>query len=116
MKGGRGKSGLHKHKWTYTVKYAPEHFGAKGFVPPSTRGIMVVINVGELDESIDRLTAEEKAKFEGGKYHIDLGSLGYEKLLGGGQVTKPIVAKIWLHSESAAKKIEAAGGQLLAVT
>ncbi|MGA2874798.1 MAG: 50S ribosomal protein L15, partial [Nitrososphaerales archaeon] len=24
-KGGSGMAGLHKHKWSYTVKYMPDH-------------------------------------------------------------------------------------------
>ncbi|MBI5072716.1 50S ribosomal protein L15, partial [Candidatus Woesearchaeota archaeon] len=28
--GGKGFAGFHKHKWSYTVKYAPNHYGSKG--------------------------------------------------------------------------------------
>ncbi|MEM3736764.1 MAG: uL15 family ribosomal protein [Candidatus Bathyarchaeia archaeon] len=115
MKGGRGKSGLHKHKWSYTVKYAPDHFGRRGFFPPTGMGALSVINVGELDRCVDRWVAEGKAKLEGDVYHVDLGSLGYAKLLGEGQVTKPIIVKTRLYSEHAASKIEAAGGKLVTI-
>lgn len=115
MKGGRGKSGLHKHKWSYTTTYAPEYFADKGFTPPSARCTLAAINVGELEQSLGELTAEGKVKVEDGKYHVDLSSLGYEKLLGGGRVTKPIIVKARFHSESATKKIEEAGGHLVAV-
>ena len=33
-RGGRGNSGLHKSKWTWVVKYDPNHFGKYGFKRP----------------------------------------------------------------------------------
>ncbi|MEM2955643.1 MAG: 50S ribosomal protein L15, partial [Nitrososphaerales archaeon] len=33
-RGGKGKAGLHKHKWSWTVKYAPNYFGRDEFKPP----------------------------------------------------------------------------------
>lgn len=45
MRGGRGKAGLHKHKWSYTVIYAPDHFGKRGFKPPR-RVEANIINLG----------------------------------------------------------------------
>ncbi|MCS7373525.1 MAG: 50S ribosomal protein L15, partial [archaeon GB-1845-036] len=34
LKGGYGKSGRHKHLWTWVMKYQPDYFGKKGFKPP----------------------------------------------------------------------------------
>jgi hypothetical protein len=53
-KGGKGWSGGHKQKWSYILRYFPDHFGKHGFVArerPEPR----TINVGEIDERIEEL-------------------------------------------------------------
>jgi len=111
---GERKAGRHKHGWTYVIKYEPEYFSKKGFtsLKESNRKINV-INVGELDELVDRLAAEGRLEREGEKIFLDLEKLGYNKLLGMGKTTKPMLVKVASHSETAAKKIEEAAGQIL---
>jgi len=113
QKGGR-KVGRHKHLWTYVIKYEPEYFGKKGFTSPrSLKQKTNVINVGELDEIVDKLTTEKQLETKEGKAFLDLEKLGYHKLLATGKVTKPMLIKVAAHSENAAKKIEEAGGHIL---
>jgi len=112
QRGGRGETGGKKHKWTYTVKYAPERFGKHGFKPPRRREVNA-INVGELDEQISNLMTDKKAKKTKEGVEIDLDQLGYDKLLGEGQVTHPLIVKVDSYSESAAEKIQNAGGKIL---
>lgn len=110
QRGGHGKTGLHKHKWTYAIKYEPEYFGKKGFhSPKSLRQKAKVINVGALDELAEKISPEKRK----GKLFIDLKGLGYTKLLGTGKVTKPLIVKVMSRSKSAAEKIKEAGGQIL---
>jgi len=117
MRGGRGKAGFHKHGWTYVVKHEPDYFGKRGFTSPQSLGQKTnVINVGKLEELVERLAAEEKLKKKRGKVFLDLDELGYAKLLGAGQVTKPLLVKVASHSEGAAKKVQEAGGQILKET
>jgi large subunit ribosomal protein L15 len=109
-RGGHGKAGFHKHKWTYVIKYEPDYFGKKGFTSPkSLRQRVKIINVGVLDETAEKLSTRE----EKGKSFIDLEKLGYTKLLGTGNITKPLVVKVPSYSKSAAEKIKEAGGQIL---
>jgi len=117
QKGSR-KVGRHKHLWSYTIKYEPDYFGGKkGFTSPkSLKQKINVINVGELDELIDKLSAEKQLEKKEGKDYLDLEKLGYQKLLATGKVTKPVLVKVATHSENAAKKIEEAGGQILSQT
>ena len=116
-RGGHGKAGFHKHGWTYIVKHNPDYYGKRGFTSPRTIGQKVnVINVGQLEELVDKLDVEEQLKKKGGKVLLDLNELGYDKLLGMGSVTKPILVKVAFHSESAAKKVQEAGGQILKET
>ncbi len=110
QRGGHGKAGFHKHKWTYVIKYEPDYFGKRGFTSPkSLRQKVSVINVGTLDELAEKLSTGK----ENGKLFIDLKSLGYTKLLGAGKVTKPLIVKVASCSKSAAEKIKEADGQIL---
>jgi large subunit ribosomal protein L15 len=103
-KGGKGYAGSHKHKWTYIVKYEPDHFGKHGFTPVKRKEAKT-INVGELEELLKKNSLE--------KNEIDLTELGYEKLLGKGKVTKPFIIKVKEFSEIAKRKIESAGGKII---
>jgi len=99
------------------VKHEPNYFGRKGFTSPRSLDQKTnVINVGKLEELMERMAAEEQLKKKGGKIFLDLDELGYDKLLGSGHITKPILIKVASHSEEAAKKVQEAGGQILKET
>ena len=111
---GRRKAGLHKHGWTYAIKYEPDYFGKKGFTSQKAISRKTNrINVGELKELAYKLAAEKKLERKQKKIFLDLDKLGYDKLLGMGKIARPILVKVAAHSEAAAKKIEEAGGQIL---
>jgi len=96
------------------VKHEPDYFGKKGFTSTRSLGQKTnVINVGKLDELIERMAIEERLEKKGGKVFLDLNKLGYDKLLGSGHITKPILIKVASHSEEAAKKVQEVGGQIL---
>jgi len=112
-KGGR-KVGRHKHLWSYVLRYEPDYFGKRGFkTPQSLREKVNVINIGQLDELIDKLTREKQLTKREGKVFVDLETFGYHKLLAKGKLTKPVLVKVDSYSENAAKKIAEAGGQIL---
>lgn len=111
---GRRKAGRHKNGWTYVIKHEPDYFGKKGFTSQKALGKKIsVINVGELDDLVDKLAAEKKLERKGKKLFLDLDKLGYDKLLGMGKVIKPMLVKVESHSEAAAKKVEETGGQII---
>jgi len=106
--------GRHKHLWTYVIKYEPDYFGKKGFTSPkSLKQKINVINVGELDELVDKLAEGKQLEKREDKAFLDLGKMGYQKLLATGKITKPLLVKVAAYSENAAKKIEDAGGKIL---
>jgi len=111
-KGGKGMAGGHKHKWSYIIHYMPDHFGKHGFVSPTRREVAAV-NIGEIDESIERLVEKGLATKEGEMYRVDVRKLGFSKVLGGGRVTHPIEIIADEVSEGARRKIEKAGGRVL---
>lgn len=105
-KGGRGKAGSGKHHWTITVLLKNKNF-PKGFTSLNKR-IDKWVNVGMLDDLFLKY-----GKSEGGKNVIDLNSLGYEKLLGSGNVNGKYTIIINNASERAKSKIESNGGEIL---
>jgi large subunit ribosomal protein L15 len=113
-RGGRGKAGLHKHKWSYTVKYEPEHFGKRGFKRPFARKAKG-INLGEIERISEELLAKKLAEKEGEKIKINVLKLGYEKVLGKGKLKKPLIIEAKSFSKQAMKKLEEVGGKAIVV-
>ncbi|RLE64826.1 MAG: 50S ribosomal protein L15 [Thermoprotei archaeon] len=112
-KAGRGRVGYHKHKWTWTVKYAPDLFGKHGFTrPPEIIPDHRWINVGELDELIPELKKKGLIEEVEGKMLVDLVKIGYTKLLGRGHVTQALLVKTLYATKTAIEKIEGAGGKV----
>lgn len=71
------------------------------------------MNVGALEELATKLSIEKDLEEKEGRVFLDLGKLGYNKLLGMGKVTRPFSIKIASYSESAFKKVEEAGGKMI---
>lgn len=111
---GERKVGRHKHLWSYTIKYEPDYFGKKGFTSHKNLNQKInTINVGELEELANKLSAEKTLEKKSGKIFLDLEKLGYNKLLGTGKITQPVLVKVASHSEIASHKLEEIGGQIL---
>jgi large subunit ribosomal protein L15 len=98
--GGHGNAGLHKHKWSWMLKYDPDHFGRDPFRPPGYVKPTTWANVGDLD-----------GMARGSKV-LDLSSMGVQKLLGSGKVTGAYEVKVDSFTKKAQAKIEAAGGKV----
>ncbi|MFP3219547.1 MAG: uL15m family ribosomal protein [Candidatus Marsarchaeota archaeon] len=102
-RGGTGKSGYHKGKWSLTIKLAKEGvrvYGRHGFHSVSPTRLRT-INLYELDE------------ISKGKEEIDLGALGYQKLLGKGELTHPVRVKVEKASARAVELVKQAGGVVI---
>jgi large subunit ribosomal protein L15 len=102
--GGSGQSGLHKHKWSTTLKEDPEHFGKHGFVRPrSNTRITAAINVEDLQ------------KLAGDSRKIDLSEMGFQKVIGAGSIDTALEVTAESFSKHAREKIEAAGGKVFEI-
>ena len=113
-KGGRGKAGLGKHHWTWTVKNDPKHFGKYGFKRPKKMiNESNPVNLGYLDDNSEKLLAKGVATTEGDSIVIDVTDLGYDKVLGKGKLLKPLIIKSPMFSASAEDKIQEAGGEAI---
>ena len=106
--GGHGNAGLHKHKWSWLNINDPDHFGRDPFRPPSYYQTKVSkwANVGDLG----RFALEGDGK---GPISVDLDTLGVEKLLGGGAVTRAFNVRVSSYTVRAKEKLEKAGGRIL---
>jgi large subunit ribosomal protein L15 len=102
-KGGKGYAGSHKHKWSYMVKYEPDHFGKNGFVPPR-RERLKEINLWGINKMIQ---GGKFSKDGSGKFVVEL--KGY-KILGSGKLDFPAFIKASAFSKCAAGKIQSFGG------
>jgi len=112
-RGGRGKAGLHKHKWTWTTAKDLNYFGRgrRGFKVPKAVPKRT-INLGQIEERIDSFLRLNVAnKTENGVIEVDLAKAGYDKVLGMGRLSSPIIVKCKAFSESAIRKIEEVGGK-----
>ncbi|MEK6900635.1 MAG: uL15m family ribosomal protein [Nanoarchaeota archaeon] len=109
-RGGRGRAGSGKRAGHGRHGIV---LGRHGFTPKNTLTVKA-INVGYFTASkVHKLVEQGKAVKEGTLFVIDLGKLGYNKLLGTGST--PLKLKILVHScsPSAVEKIKAAGGDVV---
>ena len=109
-KGGLGQSGLLKHHVHTMLKEFPDHFGHDSTHPPHPNIIKKWASVRDLDDLFAK-----HGKLEGNRKLIDLTSLGYDKLLGGGQVKNAYLVKVEQYTASAEDKIKKVGGEVLVV-
>lgn len=126
--GGRGMAGTGKRagqRKLWVLKYAPDYFGKHGFT--SKRKKMLVINLGTLNEKIEKFVSQGKAKRTETKnvsgapktedfrakekegYEINL--KGY-KVLSSGKINKKLFIKASGFSDKVKAKIEKAGGSI----
>jgi large subunit ribosomal protein L15 len=112
-RGGRGNAGTLKHKQIKTIKTG-RVFGKVGFKRhQSLIKKANTINVSEIDRSVEVWLSEDKAKKTSGGFSVDLTPLGYDKVLGGGKITRKIDITAASFSAFAKSKIEAAGGKAI---
>lgn len=107
-RGGVGGAGKHKHFYIRTVMEEPHHFGHEQFHALRKSDVSKWINLKDLNQLMKFSKANEE-----GKIVLDLDELGYEKLLGTGQVEGVYTVKVKKASQSAKDKITQAGGEVL---
>ncbi len=111
MQGGHGNAGWKRHRWSSVIRYGWE-IGKTGFTPVNPIAGNA-INVNDLELKLDSLLGQGKAKQADGKIEINLGEIGYTKLLGTGRVIRPLTIMVAQASERAKQKISQAGGQVI---
>ncbi len=92
--GGKGRAGSHKHKFT---KYYVD-FGQRISLLPKKK--------------LKTITLEALSEIIKDRKEINLKELGYDKILGKGNLKKPVVFTNAQATEIAKEKIEKAGGKI----
>jgi large subunit ribosomal protein L15 len=108
-RGGVGGAGKHKHFWMRTVKEEPDHFGHHSFRSLYANFDRKWLNIRDLDGLFLKFATTD----ESGKVVLNLTSLGFDKLLGGGNLKGAFTIKVPKVSSSAKSKIEAVGGEII---
>ena len=104
-RGGRGKAGGGKHKYTHIVVYeGKDYFGRKGFVRQVYEKKLPVSNLYEIESKATKGKLEKKD----GKPYFEFKG----KILGTGVINTPITIKALSWSKKAEEKIKAAGGDI----
>lgn len=105
-RGGRGKAGLHKHKFTWITRYDPDYFGKHGFFRPNKK-ITDVINLYAINQKARSNKLEKKE----GKYYFEFNG----KILGTGELSFPVMIKASAWSKGVEEKVKKAGGELVKI-
>src|SRR6267143_1922570 len=111
MQGGHGNAGWKRHRWSSVIRYGWE-IGKTGFTPVNPK-YQRAINIDQLSQNLQTLSEQGKTKSAGNRIEIDLGQIGYTKLLGRGNVTQPLRITVAQCTEKAASKISQAGGEVV---
>jgi large subunit ribosomal protein L15 len=101
-RGGRGNVSLHKHKMKWRER-------DKGFNYPLRRE-KKTINLDELNELIKKMI--EEGKIDKNNLKVNLKDLGYDKLLGRGNIDLPVFVEVEQASKKAIEKIKEKGGEI----
>ena len=105
-------AGSDKHHKLRTLKLNPHYFGKHGFKrPESIVKPISTVNVGDIDEAVDRLVSRGLAAKSGAAYTIDVARLGADKILGSGKVTRKLnLTGVKAITPGAREKIAGKGG------
>jgi len=80
-RGGRGAAGMHKHKWSWVIKYFRNWYGKRGFTPrgPELEEEVRIMNLSQLDELVWKLRQSGQALSEDGKIVVNLAEIRCNK-------------------------------------
>ena len=112
LRGGRGNAGSHKTKRVMYERVG-RVWGRSGFTrPPAVVAASAVLNLKLLEESLDRRVTDGSATQKGKEFSVNLGPLGFDKLLSTGDLSRPCTITVSAASARAIQKVEAAGGEV----
>jgi large subunit ribosomal protein L15 len=114
-RGGKGMAGSGKRadqkKPTILKLYGNAYFGRHGFNRPQKLTTKIkAINLDDLSIKLEQFVKEKLVTKQGEFYVVDLMKLGYNKLLGGGELNYKIKLTADFVTKKAADKIKEKGG------
>lgn len=109
-RGGAGMAGTGKKAHgKKTMVWSERYLGKMGFVMKGVVEVNNCISIRDLEDRLPAWISQKKATDK----EVNLGSLGYNKLLGTGKLTRKIKITVERATGSAAEKVKAAGGELV---
>lgn len=106
-RGGKGKAGSKKHKFSIYYVYAGKLLRRLKAKPKGK-----IVNVDYLNQKLEQFAKEKKVEQQNGLFVVDAKKLGFGKVLGKGMITRKILVRNAAVSAKAKEKIEAAGGKV----
>jgi large subunit ribosomal protein L15 len=103
-RGGRGRAGSHKHKYT-------KYFGTFGKNKKKVIGkpLGPSINLDQIEQLLPTWIAAEKVSKEGNKIIVDGKKIGFAKILARGQLKSKVVFENFKASQRAMEKLKESG-------
>ncbi len=115
-RGGRGMAGTGKRADSKKPSiWKQPYFGQRGFFNPNPKKNknIIAISLKNVEDRLDGWKGAGFVKEEDGKVVVDLGKLGYNKLLSSSMATKKLKISVLYASKGAVKRVERAGGEVL---
>ena len=110
-RGGKGNSGRGKRAAHKKPSYRDTPLGKFGFKTHRVKLLEHTISFREIMMKLESWKKQNLVEEKNGIIHVDLGKLGYTKLLGTGKLTKKMKLSVPSASKRAVEKITAAGGE-----
>ena len=113
-RGGKGMAGSGKRSDSKkpTISKIENYFGKHGFISKSSKEIRE-INIGYIEENLAKLSSQSLVSKEGEFFSVDIGKLGFNKLLSKGPIANKYKIKAAYASKKAVEKVKASGGEVV---
>ncbi len=109
---GRASSGKRSDARKPATWKEHDYFGKHGFSKKGAKEKIKAVNISYIDENMEKLVREGKAKEEKGVYSVKLMDLGFNKLLGSGKTGRKIIVETKYASKPAEERVKEAGGEV----
>lgn len=103
-RGGRGKAGRDKHKFTWITAKSPGYFGRDRFYPVNSPPPMPVLHLYEVQQNATAGRLEQ----QGGNYRVEFQG----KVLSTGKISVPVSIRALAWSKRCEEKIKKSGGSI----
>lgn len=112
--GGAGMAGTGKRADSKkpSIWKDKRYFGKYGFVSKTPKVKINAVNVGYIEQHINKFISNGSIKKENDIYSVELEKLGFNKLLGDGKVSLKFKINTLYASQKAVEKVKEAGGEV----
>ena len=90
-----------------------DYFGKHGFISKTPKVKINAVNIGFIEQHINKFLSDNLIKKEDGFYSVELEKLGFNKLLGDGRISVKFKIKTPYASKTAVEKVKEAGGEII---